>query len=206
MSSNRKANKVRGELVRERRFKNQLFIPGNRQTSVFVLGLDYDVKNSIHWTEAVTGVLARTHSFFDWDEQTRVRSAGGAVDLPWPWIVRLNYWHDVPFRRAVQADAIASREDILLRDGYTCAYCTGYADTVDHVYPESRGGGWTWGNLVAACKDCNGTKEDRTPEEAGMKLLWNPRAQDLRYAGVQARVWRILSDPEYRDAPASMLL
>ena len=29
--------------------------------------------------------------------------------------------------------------------------------------------------------------------------LWNPRAQDLKYAGVQAEDWRILADPELQD-------
>ena len=171
----------------------------NAGSTVFVIGLDYDVKDAIHWTEAVTGILGKTHVPFKVHPTKRVRSAGGTVDMAWPVIVRLKYWHDVPFKRAVHLDATASRHDILRRDGWTCAYCAGYASTVDHVYPESRGGGWTWGNLVAACFRCNGEKDDRTPEEAGMKLLWNPRAQDLKYAGVQAEVWRILADPEFQD-------
>jgi 5-methylcytosine-specific restriction endonuclease McrA len=40
--------------------------------------------------------------------------------------------------------------------------------------PESRGGRWTWMNLVTACGPCNGRKADRTPEEAGMPLLYLP--------------------------------
>lgn len=176
----------------------------NAGRTVFVLGLDYDVKSAIHWTEAVTGLIVpRTpadprpiYTAFKVHETKRVRSAGGSVDMAWPLIVRLNFWYDVPFRKAVHLDAIASRHDILRRDGWTCAYCAGFANTIDHVYPESRGGGSSWGNLVAACSPCNGEKDDRTPEEAGMKLLWNPRAQDLKYAGVQAEVWRILTDGE----------
>ena len=73
-----------------------------------------------------------------------------------------------------------------------CAFCGGHAHTVDHLLPQSRGGGWTWGNLVAACGPCNQAKADRTPDEAGMRLLWDPRVSVSEYAGVQAEVWRIL--------------
>jgi 5-methylcytosine-specific restriction endonuclease McrA len=45
------------------------------------------------------------------------------------------------------------------------------ADSIDHVMPRSRGGGHEWTNLAAACRRCNLTKRDRTPEEAGMRLL-----------------------------------
>ncbi len=40
--------------------------------------------------------------------------------------------------------------------------------------PESRGGRATWMNLVAACGPCNLAKADRTPEQAGMPLLYLP--------------------------------
>ena len=36
--------------------------------------------------------------------------------------------------------------------------------------PKSRGGGDTWSNLVTCCKRCNGIKDNKTPEEAGMVL------------------------------------
>lgn len=38
----------------------------------------------------------------------------------------------------------------------------------------TRGGGTTWDNAVAACEPCNQRKADRTPDEAGMRLLWEP--------------------------------
>jgi 5-methylcytosine-specific restriction endonuclease McrA len=43
------------------------------------------------------------------------------------------------------------------------------------VIPKSRGGEDTWENLVCACVECNNKKGDRTPEEAGMRLLRKPR-------------------------------
>lgn len=164
--------------------------------TTFVVGLDYDVKGEVHWHRAVTGILDGTYTPLKVHETKRVRSAGGSagqVDLAWPVIVRLNYWVDVPYRRAPDLDTVVTRIDVLLRDGFTCAYCRGHASTVDHIHPESRGGKSSWGNLIAACKKCNEDKADRTPEEAGLEMLWDPRLSTSEYAGVQAEVWRILS-------------
>lgn len=76
------------------------------------------------------------------------------------------------------ADSYASNHAVLTRDRHRCAYCLGAAATVDHVLPASRGGGSTFGNLVAACGPCNTAKADRTPEEAGMPLHWAPYVHD----------------------------
>ena len=45
---------------------------------------------------------------------------------------------------------------------------------VDHIVPKSHGGKFTWLNLVATCRTCNHKKADRTPEQAGLKLLSKP--------------------------------
>lgn len=42
---------------------------------------------------------------------------------------------------------------------------------LDHVVPVSQGGAATLDNLVLACVPCNQHKQDRTPEQAGMRLL-----------------------------------
>lgn len=64
------------------------------------------------------------------------------------------------------------------RDRFTCAYCgqlTALKDLqCEHIVPKSRGGPWNWMNLVSACGTCNGSKANRTPEEAGMPLLFLP--------------------------------
>jgi hypothetical protein len=64
------------------------------------------------------------------------------------------------------------------RDRMTCAYCSQCFPERDlqceHIVPESRGGGWTWMNLVTACAACNGRKAARTPEEARMPLVYLP--------------------------------
>lgn len=69
---------------------------------------------------------------------------------------------------------------ILVRDKFQCQYCACKlgmkSGTKDHVQPRSRGGPDTLANVVSACKSCNNKKADRTPAEAGMKLLSQPRA------------------------------
>jgi 5-methylcytosine-specific restriction endonuclease McrA len=54
---------------------------------------------------------------------------------------------------------------ILQRDGYQCFWCGEEANTCDHVIPVARGGSDDPDNLVAACKRCNFSRQDRLPEE-----------------------------------------
>lgn len=67
-----------------------------------------------------------------------------------------------------------SKNGILNRDKFTCAFCGKTANTVDHLLPRAKGGISSWMNCVAACKKCNNKKAARTPEEAGMRLLFQP--------------------------------
>jgi len=39
--------------------------------------------------------------------------------------------------------------------GYTCVYCGGTAEAIDHVYPVCKGGTNDRRNLVASCDRCN---------------------------------------------------
>jgi 5-methylcytosine-specific restriction endonuclease McrA len=64
------------------------------------------------------------------------------------------------------------------RDRHLCLYCgrqfPTHLLTRDHVIPASRGGKAVWENCVTACRHCNQRKDDRTPEEAQMRLLAVP--------------------------------
>lgn len=72
-----------------------------------------------------------------------------------------------------------SRENIYLRDNYTCQYCGKKLKenelTLDHVVPISKSGPKNWQNLVSCCRNCNQRKADRTPNSAGMRLLNEPK-------------------------------
>jgi len=71
-----------------------------------------------------------------------------------------------------------TKRSIYNRDNGACAYCgrklSHEEATIDHIYPESRGGKSTWENLVTACGKCNNRKADRTPKEARMRLQYFP--------------------------------
>jgi hypothetical protein len=68
-----------------------------------------------------------------------------------------------------------NRNRLFRRDNYACVYCGNKRNlTVDHVIPKSRGGQNTWLNLVTCCSHCNRVKDNRTPEEAGMRFLKQP--------------------------------
>ena len=80
-----------------------------------------------------------------------------------------------------------SRKNILIRDKNKCQYCdyqfkSSYLQ-IDHVIPKSKPEKLPshikindFENLVAACHYCNSKKADRTPEQAGMKLLSVPKS------------------------------
>ena len=71
-----------------------------------------------------------------------------------------------------------TKAKLLRRDRHTCAYCGDHFGERDlqaeHIVPDSRGGAYSWMNLVTACAPCNGRKGNRTPEEARMPLLYLP--------------------------------
>lgn len=104
-----------------------------------------------------------------WDETFRSPS----VEWHVPATIRLLHhvkrrWKPPRFRRKV----------LFNRDNWRCQYCSSKLNndtvTIEHVFPSSRGGTTSWKNCVAACKQCNKKKANKTPEEANMKLLKQP--------------------------------
>lgn len=78
---------------------------------------------------------------------------------------------EVPsFRRALRAKVVTAngitRERVHQKSGGLCHICGHYISlkdtTIDHVYPISRGGPHTMGNVAAAHAICNEVKADRT--------------------------------------------
>ncbi|RMF04514.1 MAG: HNH endonuclease [Chloroflexi bacterium] len=104
--------------------------------------------------------------------------------IPRPLVIRLVYFVKIPRRMSLPV----TRRTILARDNYTCQYCGATPVrqelTLDHVLPRSRGGKSTWENVVTACKKCNGRKGNRTPTEANMHLLTEPKRP--RYLAIAA--------------------
>lgn len=72
-----------------------------------------------------------------------------------------------------------SRTNVYRRDNHKCQYCGQRFKTedltMDHVVPKSKGGIAEWRNIVLACTPCNSKKDNRTPVQAGMRLIRQPR-------------------------------
>jgi 5-methylcytosine-specific restriction endonuclease McrA len=71
-----------------------------------------------------------------------------------------------------------SRINVFTRDGFRCQYC-GESKKItelnyDHVVPRQQGGRTIWENIVTSCYSCNSRKANRTPEQAGMRLVRKP--------------------------------
>jgi 5-methylcytosine-specific restriction endonuclease McrA len=104
--------------------------------------------------------------------------------VPAPRVLRLRAGVKLPARLFGAAPLGGSNHNLFDRDGRRCLYCgrteadvrrAGLRLTRDHVVPLSRGGRDEWRNVVTACEPCNNSKADRTPDEAGLRLLAEPR-------------------------------
>ena len=88
------------------------------------------------------------------------------------------------FKKAIRY----SKQNIYLRDLYTCQYCGDTFDvkelTIDHVVPKSHGGKSNWTNCVTACIPCNAKKGDRIeymfPKKDPYKPDWRAMAYSMK--------------------------
>ncbi len=137
--------------------------------TVEVYNADYRVLSRIPWQEAIRLILRGAVYVIDLHSPAvHIHSPSLVIELPLSVALR-EYVH-IPHK----ADNRVTRDGVLRRDRHSCTYCGERADTVDHVLPRCSGGGDTWFNLVAVCQPCNGLKGDRTPQEAGMKMIREP--------------------------------
>lgn len=146
-----------------------------------VLNATYEPLSVVPSRRAVCLLLAEKAEMVEPDGGV-IRSENLTLELP--AVIRLRYMVRAPRRRV----ASVSRRAIFARDDYRCQYCGADADSIDHVLPRSRGGVDDWDNLAAACLRCNSLKRNRTPAEAGMRLLRPcraPRATAWTIVGVQ---------------------
>jgi len=138
-----------------------------------VLNASYEPIQMVDWKEAVCMIMKEKAEIVSTYADKMIRSAYEAFEMP--KIIRLRKYVKIAKDAAVLR---YSRRNILLRDKSTCQYCskrvTGKDATMDHVLPSSRGGKSSWENIVTACCKCNNKKDNRTPKEAGMKLLKEP--------------------------------
>jgi 5-methylcytosine-specific restriction endonuclease McrA len=143
-------------------------VSGRTSTEVLVLNTAYEAVGLTSIRRAINLLLKeKAESLINKNREIR----GGNLRIPVPSVIRLKYYIKPIFR-----EAYPTKRNIFIRDRFRCQYCGSTKDlTVDHIIPKVRGGKDTWTNLVCACKKCNNQKGNRTPEEAGMRLLSKPR-------------------------------
>jgi 5-methylcytosine-specific restriction endonuclease McrA len=137
-----------------------------------VLNATYEPLRVVSWQKAVTLLFQdKVEVVAQYEREIR----GVTVRLRLPSVLRLlrharmkrPYAH-VPF----------SRTNVYARDAHRCQYCGRPFSptdlTFDHVMPVARGGHKGWDNIVTCCIPCNRHKGDRTPEEAGLRLMRRP--------------------------------
>ena len=142
---------------------------GILSSKVLVLNQNYEPISICNAKKAILLMFLGKAELIETKNGRVIRSVSSV--FPLPSIVRLDVFVRVPHKKI-----ILSRKNILRRDGHKCQYCgiSHSTLTIDHVIPKSQGGEDTWENLVTACINCNNKKDDRSPEEANMKLLKKP--------------------------------
>jgi len=145
--------------------------------SVLVLNASYEAINICNLKRAIT-MIFKGVACAEEETEHEIRSTSMVIRIP--TVIRLLRYIRIP-HRVVRF----SRKNVLLRDNYRCQYCGEiFAPsqlTLDHVKPLSHGGKTQWDNVVAACKDCNIRKANRTPTEASMHLMRIPKAPPVVY-------------------------
>lgn len=141
-------------------------------SQVLVLNATYEPLNVVSVRRAVVLLLKEKAQVVEAAEAW-LRSESLAV--PIPLVIRLVYYVRIPRNFSLPL----SRRTVLARDHYTCQYCGIQMAkahlTIDHVLPRSRGGETNWENVTTACGPCNRRKGNRTPDEARMPLVRQPR-------------------------------
>ncbi|MEV0339313.1 HNH endonuclease [Nocardia sp. NPDC050713] len=160
-------------------------------SGVLVLNASYEALDEVAAERAVVLLISgAAESVADREPHFPIRSRNMEIALP--ETIRLLRYVYIEHTARVHDESRATLAAVLRRDAHRCGYCAGWARTVDHIRPRSRGGPNTWSNLIAACAPCNTLKADRTPEEAGMRLLWQPKAPDP-LAKRQRQIWKQLA-------------
>ena len=129
-------------------------------SEVIVLNVDYTFLNVVSVKRAMKYITSGKVII---ESATNKFMNAGSEFLAVPAVVRFTRFIRYAFSKKIRW----SRTRVLIRDNYTCAYCGGYADTVDHIVPKTKGGKSTWENTVAACKKCNNIKGHKLLNQIG---------------------------------------
>lgn len=153
---------------------------------VLILNLDYTPFDIWTWQHTMTKLLGSGSINYLYDSEGNIikhdkiirDGKGNLYDLPAVAIL-------AEYVSVHNSMAPYTKMNIYARDMNICQYCgcdTSYHRTIDHVIPRAH---WnprrynfklnSFENVVTCCRSCNLQKRNRTPRQAGMKLIRTPR-------------------------------
>lgn len=120
-----------------------------------------------------------TYNWEDWLEEssqmTEIKTfiKTPSLNIAAPQIILLSNYDDI-YRTTVKFSSL----EVFKRDGFICAYCNQKKRredlSIDHIIPQSKKGPTNWLNCVTSCTKCNNFKGNRSLQESGLKLHFNP--------------------------------
>jgi len=128
-------------------------------STTLILNADYQPismvpLSTVPWPHALKLYwLDRVHIIHEYEDR-EIHSPSCTMNMPAVCVTKKYY--------KIPQEAKFSRNNLLLRDTFTCQYCAELFPTseltIDHVIPRSLGGKTNWENCVASCRSCNGKK------------------------------------------------
>ncbi len=193
-------------------------------SDTLILNRQFYAIQVVSWQKAIT-LLYRGHAvaldeecnrynFDEWRELSQMiedHPAGFVNSVSFkiaiPEVIALLFYDELP-----KGEVKFTRRNIYKHYNNKCCYCDKQFGTedlnLDHVMPKSREGKSDWDNIVLSCIPCNTEKADRTPQEAKMKMhyqparpKWKPSFLVKVNTGFKARTsWRKFVDKVYWDS------
>ena len=139
-----------------------------RSHRTLILNSTYQPLSVVSYNRAISLLINKKINSIN-DSEIIFKSENERIALP--NVALLNYFVNAPYSRRVALN----KENIFIRDFYTCQYCGDQAESVDHIIPKSKGGEHIWDNVVACCKKCNLIKADKDLTDTRLKLKRNPQ-------------------------------
>lgn len=145
-------------------------LPSIASCRALVLDSSYRPIDVVTWQRAICLDLFDKVDVLEYFESLSINSAREQHMVP--AVLRVRFFVK---RNWNNTRLMLSRRNIMLRDRFCCQYCGARSNlTLDHVVPASKGGDFSWENMVTACMRCNGKKGNKSLEQMGWKLRKPP--------------------------------
>jgi len=177
---------------------------------VLILNNDYTPFDIWDWQHSITKLLCTNSVRVVYDDDGIVKydkiirdGSGNEYELPAVLVL-------TQYIKQQGGLAPYTKLNIYARDMYICQYCGELTDhktrTIDHVIPRAH---WnprryhfrlsSFENVVTSCGKCNKQKRNRTPRQAGMQLIRQPRR--ITRAEAYARKLALLTNKPEQWSP-----